>query len=130
MAHRNCETGACTRSAFVTNISATGLLERAHVPAPSRAPRSRGKASDQRKGGAFLFSEAREAKGSVTLALIWQPNNAAASCNIYRSASSVGPYTNIVSKVSGASYVDREPLRILPIIPRSVPLQGMVWSAH
>jgi len=55
VAHRNCETGACTRSVFVTNIGATGLLEGAHVPAPSRAPRSRGKASDQRKGGAFLF---------------------------------------------------------------------------
>jgi hypothetical protein len=45
---------------------------------------------------------------STSVALIWQPNNAAAGFNIYRSSSSAGPYVKINSQpVSGASFTDR-----------------------
>jgi poly(3-hydroxybutyrate) depolymerase len=43
-----------------------------------------------------------------SVALIWQPNNAATGFNVYRAASSAGPYTKINSQpVSGASFADR-----------------------
>ena len=46
---------------------------------------------------------------STSVALIWQPNTAAAGFNIYRSPSSAGPFTKINSgPVSGASFVDRQ----------------------
>ena len=45
---------------------------------------------------------------STSVALIWQPDSAAAGFNIYRSLSSAGPYTKINSDpVSGASFVDQ-----------------------
>ena len=46
---------------------------------------------------------------STSVALIWEPNNAAAGFNIYQSLSSAGPYAqrNIVP-VKGSSFVDRQ----------------------
>ena len=47
---------------------------------------------------------------ATSVAMIWQPNSAAAGFNIYRSPSSGGPYMKINGNnlVSGASFVDRE----------------------
>ena len=45
---------------------------------------------------------------SRSLALIWQPNSAAAGFNIYRSLSSAGPFVQIASMVKGASFSDKE----------------------
>ena len=45
---------------------------------------------------------------STSVALVWQPNSAAAGFNIYRSPASAGPYARINSQpASGASFVDR-----------------------